>query len=164
MSTIIGRKIQKRRKELGITQEELASKMGYKSKSSINKIELGINDIPQNKISLFADALMTTPSYLMGWEDGNVYHCPDDENPWILKICEIMERADVDTQIAICQQAELTARGENAGEQLTEQERTLLRLFRDTTEEGKMRMIQSVLNIHDAAVKSSDAAGDTRLA
>ena len=32
---------------------------------------------------------------------------------------------------------------------LTEQEKTLLEIFRSTTEKGRMRMIQSVLNIHD---------------
>lgn len=57
------------RKRLGLTQEELASRMGYKSKSTINKIELGINDIPQSKIVKFAEVLGTTPAYLMGWED-----------------------------------------------------------------------------------------------
>jgi transcriptional regulator with XRE-family HTH domain len=56
------------RKQLGLTQEELAKKMGYKSKSTINKIELGINDIPQSKIFQFAEVLGTTPAYLMGWE------------------------------------------------------------------------------------------------
>ena len=68
MSTI-GKQIQKRRKELGWTQEELANKMGYKSKSTINKIELGINDIPQSKIVLFAETLLTSPAYLMGWQE-----------------------------------------------------------------------------------------------
>lgn len=68
MSTI-GNKIMNRRKLLGITQEELAKRMGYKSKSTINKIELGINDIPQSKIAKFAEVLLTTPSYLMGWEE-----------------------------------------------------------------------------------------------
>ena len=43
--------------------------MGYKSKSTINKIELGINDIPQGKIVKFAEVLFTTPAYLMGWEE-----------------------------------------------------------------------------------------------
>jgi repressor LexA len=57
-----------RRKELGLTQEELARKMGYKSKSTINKIELGRNDIPQSKIAKFAEVLDTTPGRLMGWE------------------------------------------------------------------------------------------------
>jgi transcriptional regulator with XRE-family HTH domain len=57
------------RKQLGLTQEELAIKMGYKSKSTINKIELGINDIPQSKIIKFAEVLGTTPAFLMGWEE-----------------------------------------------------------------------------------------------
>ena len=33
-----------RRKELGLSQEELAQRMGYRSKSSITKLEKGIND------------------------------------------------------------------------------------------------------------------------
>ena len=66
MSTV-GENILLMRKRLGWTQEELAKRMGYKSKSTINKIELGINDIPQSKIVQFADVLGTTPAYLMGW-------------------------------------------------------------------------------------------------
>lgn len=66
--TRIGKNIMDRRKEIGMTQEELARIMGYKSKSSINKIELGKSDIPQSKIKLFAEALGTTPGDLMGWE------------------------------------------------------------------------------------------------
>ena len=66
MSTV-GENILILRKRLGWTQEELAIKMGYKSKSTINKIELGINDIPQSKIAKFAEVLGTTPGYLMGW-------------------------------------------------------------------------------------------------
>ena len=68
MSTV-GNNISNRRKFLGLTQEELAQKMGYKSKSTINKIELGINDIPQSKIAKFAEVLGTTPAFLMGWEE-----------------------------------------------------------------------------------------------
>mgnify|MGYP000919246526 CR=1 FL=1 len=62
----IGDRIKARREFLKMTQEELALKMGYKSRSTINKIELGINDIPQSKISDFAKILKTTPAYLMG--------------------------------------------------------------------------------------------------
>ena len=68
MSTV-GENILRMRKRLGWTQEELATKMGYKSKSTINKIELGINDIPQSKIVKFAEILGTTPAHLMGWDD-----------------------------------------------------------------------------------------------
>ena len=67
--TMIGNKIKTRRKELNITQEELAKMTGYTTRSTINKIEQGINDMPLSKVSVFAKALNTTPSYLMGWED-----------------------------------------------------------------------------------------------
>ena len=67
----IGEKILQLRKKLGITQEELARELGYKSKSTINKIEMGINNIPQNKIAQFAKALKTTPSELMGCDDNS---------------------------------------------------------------------------------------------
>ena len=67
---MIGGMIRKRREELGLTQEELATKLGYKSKSTINKIEMGVNDITQSKIML-PEACWgkNTPSYLMGWEN-----------------------------------------------------------------------------------------------
>lgn len=65
MSTIYER-IKARRIELGMTAEELATKMGYKDKSSISKIEKGKADIPQSKVLAFARALDTTTAYLMG--------------------------------------------------------------------------------------------------
>lgn len=62
-------RIKLRRTELNMSQEELAFKLGYKSRSSINKIEMGDNDIPQSKILAFANALDTTPSYLLGIDE-----------------------------------------------------------------------------------------------
>lgn len=67
--SILGERIRLRRKYLGLTQDELAKKMGYRSRSSVNKIEIGENDIPQSKIVKFAKVLDATPSYLMGWTD-----------------------------------------------------------------------------------------------
>ena len=69
-------KLQELRKNRGLTQEELATRMGYKSKSTINKIELGINDIPQSKIVQFAEVLGTTPAVLMGWDEKE--NAPDE--------------------------------------------------------------------------------------
>ena len=65
----IGARIKKRREELGLSQEELAKRVGYKSRSSINKIELDGRGLPQKKIVAFAKALQTSPAYLMGWID-----------------------------------------------------------------------------------------------
>ena len=58
---MIGNIIKQRRQELGMTQEELAHKMGYKSKSTINKIEMGINDVSQSKLKKFAEVLDCSP-------------------------------------------------------------------------------------------------------
>lgn len=51
---MIGDIIKRLRKEKGWTQEELAFKMGYSSKSTINKIEKNINDVNQKTMSKFA--------------------------------------------------------------------------------------------------------------
>ena len=62
-------RIKARREELGMSQNELAKRLGYKDRSTIAKIEAGVNDITQTKIEAFAKALNTTASDLMGWEE-----------------------------------------------------------------------------------------------
>lgn len=64
----IGKKIRELREEQGMTQEELAHKVGYKSRVSINKIELQ-RDLPIKKVVPIANALGISPNVLMGWED-----------------------------------------------------------------------------------------------
>ena len=65
----IGERIKEARTKKGLSQTELAEKLGYKSRSSINKIEVGGRDIPRSQIVRIAEILDVTPSYLMGWED-----------------------------------------------------------------------------------------------
>ena len=65
----VGERIAARRKELNMTQEELAKKLGYKSKSSINKIELQWSNVPLSKLEKIAAALDCDPAYLMGWDE-----------------------------------------------------------------------------------------------
>ena len=67
----LGDKVKKRREELGLSQEELAFKMGYKSRTSINKIEKG-RAISQKIIYRLSEVLEVTPAYLMGWEEDPV--------------------------------------------------------------------------------------------
>ena len=64
----IGDRIRKRREELGLTQEELAKKLGYASRSSVNKVEKS-RELSNKKVQLYADALKCSPGYLMGWDD-----------------------------------------------------------------------------------------------
>lgn len=58
--------IRQKRLELNMSQEELARKVGYTSRSTIARIEKGEIDISRDKIFAFAKALKTTPSELMG--------------------------------------------------------------------------------------------------
>ena len=65
----IGEIIKYRREQLEMSQDELARRLGYKSRSSINKIENDASGLPQTKIAAIANALQTTPGYIMGWEE-----------------------------------------------------------------------------------------------
>lgn len=67
----VGERIRQRREELHISQEELARRVGYKSRSSINKIELS-RELPLHKVKPIAVALSITPGELMGWVDDDL--------------------------------------------------------------------------------------------
>lgn len=66
----IGAKIKNRRLELGLTQIQLATKMGYTSKAAICKVENGQDNLTTNRIIQFAKALDLPVTYLMGWDPG----------------------------------------------------------------------------------------------
>lgn len=89
----IGQRIKTRREAIGLSQDELAIKTGYKSRSSINKIELDGRGLPQSKIMAFADALQTTPAYLMGWDEekteDKIYYVSEDKKDVISALDEL---------------------------------------------------------------------------
>ena len=100
----IGKNIRKLREKRGMSQEELAIKVGYSSRTTINKIENGVNDVPRSKIELFADVLYTTPAVLMGWVEEEVKETDDilanivlklrnDEEllAWVAKLTDLSE-------------------------------------------------------------------------
>lgn len=60
--------IKRLREEKGLSQDSLAKLTGYTDRSSITKIEKGQVDLQQSKIELFAKALGTTSSELVGWD------------------------------------------------------------------------------------------------
>ncbi len=66
----IGERIRQRRIELGMSQDELAKRCGYKSRSSINKIELS-RDLPLKKAQQFAKILDIPIEELCGWNRYN---------------------------------------------------------------------------------------------
>ena len=69
----IGERIKVARLKKGYSQTDLAELLGYKSRSSINKIEKEGRDIPRSIIVKLAELLDVTPAYLMGWEEENVF-------------------------------------------------------------------------------------------
>lgn len=58
--------IRKYRKQMGLTQEELAKRIGYTDRSSIAKIEKGSVDLPQSKITQIAKVFGISSKNLMG--------------------------------------------------------------------------------------------------
>lgn len=54
------------RESLKMSQDELATKVGYKDRTSIAKIESGKVDLSQSKIFAFTKALNVSPEELMG--------------------------------------------------------------------------------------------------
>ena len=68
MENTIYQRIKHRRQELGMSQEELAKKIGYSHKTAVCKIEAGQRKLKEDVIVKLASALDTTPAYLMGWD------------------------------------------------------------------------------------------------
>lgn len=67
----IGQRINARRKELDMSADELAEKLG-KSRSTVFRYENGdVKNLPLDILEPVAKALNTTPAYLMGWDE----HC-----------------------------------------------------------------------------------------
>ena len=89
----IGDRIKRRRKELDLTQQELALAVGYSDRSMIAKIEANAVDLPTSKVDAIAERLHTTSAYLLGLDTEarledlkeeinslkNELYCTDDE-------------------------------------------------------------------------------------
>lgn len=65
-------RIRNRRESLGMTQSELAERMGLKGKSSISKIESSGNKVTKKTVEKVAAALDCRPSFLMEWDEETI--------------------------------------------------------------------------------------------
>lgn len=69
MSKTVGQRMSSRRKELKLSVEELAQRLG-KSRATVYRYENGdIENLPLDLLKPIAEALEVSPSYLMGWKD-----------------------------------------------------------------------------------------------
>lgn len=73
----IGQRIKQVREALGMTQAELARRMGYSARSTINRIENGSQAFPMKKLDKFAQVLDVAPAYLAGFTEADI---PDGLN------------------------------------------------------------------------------------
>lgn len=74
-------KIKELRQERGLTLEQVAKVVGV-GKSTVRKWETGmIANMKRDKIAALANALGTTPAYLMGWKE--TQKTPSEEKPVI---------------------------------------------------------------------------------
>ena len=64
-------KIKEKRELLGLTQLDLAKRLGLKSKTSISRIEQSGDNVSLKDIQRIAEALGCSPLELMGWLDPN---------------------------------------------------------------------------------------------
>lgn len=102
METGIGKRIKERRLELGLSQDELAKRIGLKSKSTICKIERGEDNLTSPTLQKYAKALNTTSIYLMY---GKQEHPIDTEEAKAIRDlytnvdAEILEAAENDPQL-----------------------------------------------------------------
>jgi len=72
----IGERIRQRRKEIGMSVDELAEKLG-KNRATIYRYESDeIENMPITVLEPLARALNVSPAYLMGWEDEPVSKAP----------------------------------------------------------------------------------------
>lgn len=82
----IGARIRKSREDLHLTQRELAAKAGYKSHTTLARIENGEVDLPQSRLKKFAEILGVSISYLMGWDDDQDEDLASNKKRWATEV------------------------------------------------------------------------------
>lgn len=113
-----GERIKKRREEMGMTQEDLAKKLGYKGKSGISRVESAGNDVSFKTCEKFAPVLETTPAELYGVASTGrlevIYDFRKQQADPVRVVVEYMRKMDSETQKHLMAYAKfLTERKEN---------------------------------------------------
>ena len=81
----IGERIKEIRTQKGLSQEELAKRMGYKTRSAVCQVERNGNNITSDRIEAFANALNVSVQTLMGWNENIDYVVTQEEHKIIVE-------------------------------------------------------------------------------
>lgn len=120
----IGSRIKARRQELGISVDDLASKLG-KNRATVYRYESDeIENMPLEVLEPLAKALNVTPAYLMGWDDTAPAPAEDDH------IQELLQDLRDNPQIGVLLSASKDLNEEDIA-QLTELAKRLRASYRD---------------------------------
>lgn len=85
--------IKLKRRDLNMTQDELAQKLGYESKDKIVQIEKGQVDLPISKIIEFSNALDESISDLLNLEKG-LYYSKKKIMLFIMKLVKELNKSE----------------------------------------------------------------------
>ena len=92
MKKTIGEKIKEIRIQNNLTMDELAKELGYSSRSTIKKIESGINDISYEKLLLLLKKYKISMDEFVENDNELSLKCPSkDSNISFLLVLEILE-------------------------------------------------------------------------
>ena len=128
MTDDIGIRIKNRRKEIGMTQEELGKIIGV-TKATINKYETGIVvNMKRPTVEKIAKALDVPPGYLMGWTDN---------------------QANVQTNNGVIGQNSGTVTVNNSERTLSKEEIELLRIYSVLDVKGRIRLLQAAMELEE---------------
>lgn len=128
MSDDIGMRIKARRKDIGMTQEELGKKIGV-TKATINKYETGVViNMKRPTVEKIAIALDVDPGYLMGWTD---------------------KVTSVHTNNGVIGQNSGTITVNNSERTLSKEELELLRIYSVLDVKGRMRLLQTAIELEE---------------
>ena len=112
----VGSRIKARRNELGLSQREMAARLGYTDHTTLARIEADKVDLPQSRIVKIAEVLGTTPADLMGWspEDQGAMAAEVLRDPALLQLVEkylAMDAADRQTLCTLADRLTTTKKG-----------------------------------------------------
>ena len=94
----VGERIKQRRKELGLTVDEVAERLG-KNRATVYRYESNeIENLPTPILEPLSKVLDTTPEYLMGWKETE--STPIETNRSALtKLLDQMAEPEIDSMI-----------------------------------------------------------------
>ncbi len=131
----IGQIIKSRRQELGLTLEELGSKVGVGA-STVRKWETNyIKDMRSDKLQKVAEALGVTPAFLMGW----------DENQQV-KVDQVHTNNGLIGQA----NAPIYINSDNTPVQLSKEEAEIIRIYKELSVKGRIKLLTTAMDLEEA--------------